>query len=65
MIDLLTRTEEYVCIWPDGELYVKPVPVTSAATTECTEKTSKEADLLIAALRRAYGAECERLGPGT
>ncbi len=34
-----------------------------AKTTECTEHTSKEADLLIVALRRAYAAECERLGP--
>ncbi len=37
----------------------------SAATTECTEQTSREADLLIAALRSAYIAECGRLAPGT
>ena len=65
MLDLLNRTEERARIWPDGELFVEPVPVTSAATAECTERMSKEAELLITALHRAYGAECERLGPGT
>ena len=36
--------------------------ITAAATTE---QTSKETDVLIAALRRAYAAECARLAPGT
>jgi hypothetical protein len=46
LIDALTRPEEYVFVWRDGELYVEPVPTTSAATTE---QTSKEADEPIAA----------------
>jgi hypothetical protein len=37
----------------------------SAATTKCTEQTTKEVELLIAALRSAYIAECQRLAPGT
>ncbi len=49
LIDALTRPEEYVFVWRDGELYVEPVPTTSAATTEHTEQTSKEADEPIAA----------------
>ena len=65
MLDLLNQTEECARIWPDGELLVEPVPVTSTAIAESTEKMSKEVELLITALRRAYGAECERLGPGT
>ena len=65
LTDILTRPEEYVCAWHDGELYVEPVPVTPAATTECNEQTSKEANLLIAALRRAYVAECGQLGFST
>ena len=44
LIDLLTRPEAYVCVWRDGELFVEPVAATSAATTESTQQTSKEAD---------------------
>ncbi|MCK5711658.1 MAG: hypothetical protein KAI25_02985 [Hyphomicrobiaceae bacterium] len=49
LIDLLTRPEEYVCVWRDGELYVEPVAATSATNIESTQQTSKEADERIAA----------------
>jgi hypothetical protein len=49
LIDVLTRPEEYVCVWRDGELYVEPVPAIPAATTECNEQTSRETDLRFAA----------------
>ena len=29
LIDVLTRPEEYVCVWRDGELYVEPVTAPS------------------------------------
>jgi len=62
LTDLLTRPEEYVCALHDGELYIEPVPVASKATTECVEQPSNEAELLVAALRRAYVAEWGQLG---
>jgi hypothetical protein len=49
LFDLLTRPEEYVCVWRDCELYVKPVAATSATNIESTQQTSKEADERIAA----------------
>lgn len=63
--DLLTRPEDYVCTQRDGELYIEPAPVACAATTECDEQASKEANLLIAALRRAYVAECGQFDVST
>jgi len=49
LFDLLTRPEEYVCVWRDGQLYVEPVAATSATSIESTQQTSKEADERIAA----------------
>jgi len=49
LIDLLTRPEEYVCVWRDGELYVEPVAAISGTNIESTQQTSNEADGLIAA----------------
>ncbi len=54
LIDLLMRPDAYVCTWRDGELFVEPVPATSAAPTESTEQTSKEADGPIAASDRVH-----------
>ena len=49
LIDLLTRPEESVCVWRDGELFVEPIPAISAATTESTQEPRLEAELLMAA----------------
>ena len=49
LIDALTRPEEYVFVWRDGELYVEPVAATCATNIESTQQARKEAELLIAA----------------
>ena len=54
LIDLLMRPDAYVCTWRDGELFVEPVPATSAAATESTEQPSKEAARPIAASDRVH-----------
>ena len=49
LIDVLTRPEEYVCAWRDGELYIEPVAVISGTDTESTQEPSEEAELPMAA----------------
>ena len=60
--DLLTRAEEYVCAQHDGEPYFEPVLVTCAASIERNEQASKEAELLVATLPRAFSPEDAQLG---
>lgn len=49
LIDLLERTDAYVCVWRDGELFIEPVPTACSAATDNTVQTNNEVEDPIAA----------------